>query len=79
MSKFALRARNLPGDSGISLTSEVGRLRPCLEQTLHDVMRFLPVEKLQMKVAAGGIGESLEELPSQPKAERGGHVLGFFL
>ena len=48
-----------------------------LEQRLRDMVRFVPVKQLQMKVAPALIGKALEKLTGQAESERARHVLSF--
>src|SRR5258707_12132980 len=41
------------------------------------MVRFAPVEQLQMQVATGFVRKPLEEFPRQAKAKGAGHVLRF--
>ena len=74
-SKLALGAGKLAGDARITLAGGIHSLGKRLEQRLDDVVRFVAVKQLQVKIAAGFIGEGLKKLPGQPKAECAGLVL----
>jgi hypothetical protein len=73
--KSPLRARNLSQNSRVMLAGEVHRPGEGLEQAFDHVMRFTPIQQLQMEVALRLVGEPLEELPRQPKPEGRRHVL----
>jgi len=60
------------------LTRNIYRFRKRLEQRLHHMVWLVPVQKLQMQIAPGLIGEPLEKFSGQPKPECGRHILRFF-
>ena len=68
-------AGNLPGDARITLAGEIHRLGEGFEHDFDDMVRFIAVKQFKMEIAPGFIGESLEKLPGEPKAERARHVL----
>src|SRR5260370_31795954 len=70
--------REPPGNSRISLTGNIHRLGKGLEQSLHNVMRFLSVKQLQVKVTSCFVCEALKEFPCESEPEGAGHVLGLF-
>src|SRR6266576_4975695 len=74
-SKFPFGRGQAGGDAPVPLASHVNRLGKGFEQRLDDVVRFVAVEQLQVKIAAGLVGETLKKLPSEAEPERGRHVL----
>ena len=65
-------------NTGIMRAGKVDCFGKSLEQNLYNVMRLLPVEQFEMKVAFGCVGKPLKELPCQAKAKSGRHVLILF-
>lgn len=74
-SELSFGGGQIASASRIALAGRVDGSGPGLEEALHNMVRFLPIEKLQMEIAPCFIGESLEEFPGQTEAERRRHIL----
>jgi hypothetical protein len=68
----------LSHDAWITPAGRVHGAGERLEQRLNNVMRFVAVKQFEVQVAAGFIGEPLEEFAREAKSERTRHVLESF-
>src|SRR5688572_16587087 len=63
--KLSFGAGDLADDPGVALTGKIGGLGEGFEQCFDYMVRFGPVEEFQVQVAAGFVGEALEELTGE--------------
>jgi hypothetical protein len=76
--QFPLGARQLAGNAGVMLAGKIHRFRKRLEQSFYDMMRLIAIKQLQVQIATGFIGKSLEKLTRQAKSKLAGGILAFF-
>src|SRR5260221_10573020 len=72
--QFSLGAGQLPGDARIVRTGGISGAGKGLEQRLDDVVRLVAIKDFEVQIAAGLVGEALEELVRKAEAERAGGV-----